>query len=260
MWVNDSVLTHAFELQKSHDLFELLVEKIYRKYLTPGDYAIDAGCNEGRHTLPLAAAVGSTGIVVGFEPIPYLAERLSNRKDLPQIHIYNKAISSAPGHTSFVLFPGRTGWSGLRRRSDASDLAAENIEVDVTTLDELPIREVSKLRFMKMDIEGGEFDALRGGKTLLIDRKPMVIFENGGGFAARTYGHTIQDWFAFFADIGYRVFDILGRPYTKEFWNGALAPWNSIAVAEGSDGDKFVEHILPDLVMKTMDECVSVRD
>jgi FkbM family methyltransferase len=249
------VVQRAFEIQKTHDLFEILIERIYKRILKPGDHAIDCGCNEGRHTLPLAQVVGPTGIVVGFEAIPLLARRLIEAKNLPQLRIYNKAVGEKEGNATFVLFPSRTGWSGLRPRPDAVDLERQTINVDVTIIDDLPFSQIANLGFIKMDIEGGEFHAMKGARRVLTLRKPVIVFENGGASAARVYKYTHEEWQEFLRSLGYRVYDILGRPYTTAFWNGALCPWNSIAVADGSVGARFAEQDLPDMVRATMDAC-----
>jgi len=48
--------------------YELMLEQIYRAALRPGDIAVDIGAHEGRHTLPMARAVGPSGSVFAFEP------------------------------------------------------------------------------------------------------------------------------------------------------------------------------------------------
>ena len=256
---DDPLCIRAFELQPDYDLFELLIEKIYEKFLKPGDCAIDGGCNTGRHTIPLANIVGLSGRVIGFEPIPILAKRLQAKMaELPQLQIHNKAISAAPGHSTFEVFPGRMGWSSLRTRSDAPDLDRQVIDVEVTTINSLPSSALAKLRFIKLDIEGAELDAMRGAKCTIALLKPMIIFENGGLSVAKRYGYPVdmEDWFGFFQSCGYVVFDIIGRPYTRSFWQALeRAPWNSIAVAEDSQGARFMQDEFPALLQATMSGC-----
>src|SRR2546430_9933511 len=43
-----------------------------RRFLRPGDVAIDIGAHTGDTTLPIALAVGATGRVLGLEPNPYV--------------------------------------------------------------------------------------------------------------------------------------------------------------------------------------------
>ena len=43
-----------------------------RRFLRPGDVAIDIGAHAGDTTLPIALAVGPTGMVLAFEPNPYV--------------------------------------------------------------------------------------------------------------------------------------------------------------------------------------------
>jgi hypothetical protein len=50
------------------------------------------------------------------------------------------------------------------------------------------------VRFVKMDLEGGEFHALQGATSILRDR-PLVILENGRESAANLYRYTSEHWF-----------------------------------------------------------------
>ena len=43
-----------------------------RKFLSPGDVAIDIGAHEGDSTVPIALAVGRTGCVLALEPNEYV--------------------------------------------------------------------------------------------------------------------------------------------------------------------------------------------
>jgi hypothetical protein len=93
---------------------------------------------------------------------------------------------------------GNLGFSGLQQRRDLpGDLVStvDVIDVPVATLDSLLADRRQRVRFVKMDLEGGEFHALQGATSILCDR-PMVIFENGRERSANLYGYTSNDWFS----------------------------------------------------------------
>jgi predicted methyltransferase len=50
--------------------YQSMPEAVCRAALRPGDIAVDIGANVGRHTLPVARAVGSSGKVIAFKPLP----------------------------------------------------------------------------------------------------------------------------------------------------------------------------------------------
>src|SRR5438128_1604638 len=53
-----------------------------RRFLRPGDVAIDIGAHTGDTTLPIALAVGATGRVLGLEPNPYVFPVLERNASL----------------------------------------------------------------------------------------------------------------------------------------------------------------------------------
>src|SRR5439155_8139011 len=57
------------------------------------------------------------------------------------------------------------------------------MNVAITTLDQ-EIREVGVPSFVKMDIEGGEFEALSGANNLLDRHRPLIVSELNGWTAA----------------------------------------------------------------------------
>src|SRR2546428_685326 len=53
-----------------------------RRFLRPGDVAIDIGAHTGDTTIPIALAVGATGRVLGLEPNPYVFPVLERNASL----------------------------------------------------------------------------------------------------------------------------------------------------------------------------------
>ena len=74
--MTDSLVQRLFHANKLADLFEIIIQEIYSDILISGDIAVDGGANFGKHLFAIAHAVGSTGKVIAFEPIPELVEKL----------------------------------------------------------------------------------------------------------------------------------------------------------------------------------------
>ena len=64
------------------------------------------------------------------------------------------------------------------------------MNVAITTLDQ-EIQEVGVPAFVKMDIEGGEFDALSGAIDILGRHRPLIVSELNGWTAANPTGTEI---------------------------------------------------------------------
>jgi FkbM family methyltransferase len=152
--------------------YESMLEAVYRAALQPGDVAVDIGAHVGRHTFPIARAVGPAGKVFAFEPLPTVYADLcrsvetarSAERDLAAIVIHNLALGEEEGEAKFVFVPDFPEYSGFRKRTyhDGS-VRKETIDVRVRRLDSFRA-ELGKVQFIKIDAEGGELTIQRGAR------------------------------------------------------------------------------------------------
>lgn len=220
--------------------YESMLEAVYRAALRPGDIAIDIGAHVGRHTLPIARAVGPAGKVFAFEPLPAayaeLRRKVENAQgsggELAAIITHNVALGEEEGEAKFVFVPDFPEYSGFRERTYHDDsLRRETIDVRVLRLDSYRA-EFGTVRFVKIDAEGGELTILRGGVTLIGESVPIVSFELGNG-SLTNYPYTAADYFDFFAELGYTLFSIFGIPLSRDEFISAADEqffWDYIAV------------------------------
>jgi hypothetical protein len=136
----------------------------------------------------------------------------------------------------------------------------ELIDAESTTIDLLSEFELAGWRFCKLDLEGGEFFALRGARKSLARYHPMIVFENGLSAPAQVYGYSKEDFFAFFEGIGYRLYDLFGRPFTTAEWGLPNIPWEFIGVEDGSEDHVFIRSEFPDLLAKTTEATIRSVD
>jgi FkbM family methyltransferase len=166
----------------------------------PGMTVLDVGANIGYFALLMAKRVGLGGKVHAFEPNPTICAKLRENVALnPECNdgrmaIHEVALGATTGDAEFFCpIEGHEGVGGLRDTNRAPLSMA--IHVTVRTLDSFVESEkFTRLDFIKMDIEGGELDALRGGERTLRDFRPKLLFE---AFEPNTEPY------------GYRVFEIL---------------------------------------------------
>lgn len=224
---------HFLNNPRVGELFERITRSLYETVLAPGDATIDVGANYGLHTCPMAQVVGPTGRVLAFEPIPAVADSLQQRisHECPAgvVDLQRVALANRTGTADFHCVEADYGYSGLQAKNYPFEPRKKLIKVQVDKLDQrvdgLSGRPVG---FIKLDIEGGEFDALRGGEVLLRRDRPLIVFENAKGEAARNYGYTKEDFFAFFGSLDYDLRDILGCPLLPEHWQ-YVGPWYTVA-------------------------------
>lgn len=232
--------------------YEHIIEALYGTVLCAGDTCIDGGVNRGQHTFNMSNLVGTSGLVIGFEALPCLANSINQRiarEGIGNIKIIAKAIGNFAGSTAFTQVVDADGYSGIRQRTGIPLdylASARVLEVPCTTID----LELDRLggtcavpRFIKLDLEGGELHALMGARQLLARKQTLVVFENGCQESAAVYGYSRGEWFDFMASIDYRVFDLFGRPFGPSDWSRHEIPWYFIAVpAAKADWLHFIDH------------------
>ncbi len=160
------------------------------------------------------------GTHLAIEPSPQKAARL--RKNFPQVEIIEAAVSDEPGRAEFFDDTDRPGFSGLQ--APQGDDAVTMYDVSVVTLDDrFGDRSVD---FIKIDVEGAELPALRGGTGLLSAQQPSVLFECGLDDQLERFGYERVDLFDFLVGQGYEVYSMIdfcfGRsPMTRDSFRKA---------------------------------------
>ena len=157
--------------------FEIAETRFVEQYLQPGMTVLDIGAHHGYYSLLASASVGKSGKVVAFEPS--VRERGKLRHHLELNHCENVtveefAVGANDGRAEFFVVQGiETGCNSLRppigaERTKKSDVAIKCL--DAYTAE----HGLSEIDFIKMDVEGGELEVLRGAERLL-ERKPRPV-------------------------------------------------------------------------------------
>jgi FkbM family methyltransferase len=166
-----------------------LVEQ-FRGHVHPGDLVVDAGAYIGEHTMQLARLVGPTGQVVAFEPQLRIYEELLVNLDLN--HIDNvRAEFAALGNAN-----QRVSMNVAKdTNAGATRVGAGGNRVELRTLDSYRL---DKVAFMKIDVEGFEYQLLEGARATIARDHPVLVIEIWGQNQAHVlpllaqYGYHMQ--------------------------------------------------------------------
>jgi len=216
--------------------YEAMLESFYSRLPLSGAEVIDIGAHSGRHTVPLSNLVGIKGTCHAFEPIPVirwaLCDRLA-RNGSNNTVVLPFALSDRAGTTNFNFVPNLPEESGLKKRHtyNAPPAAFEQIPVKVARLDDV-IPAAAAVRFIKIDVEGGELDVLRGACRVLDGQRPIVAFECGAS-SFLGYHDSPDAIFEIFTSRKYEVFSITGvrMPDVETFRKATFAQafWDYVA-------------------------------
>jgi FkbM family methyltransferase len=147
------------------------------RYVKPGTVVYDLGANYGMHTLLLGKLVGPAGRVYAFEPNPKIRAALEEHislNHLAGVEAVPHAVCDRVGTADFDDAGSATGHlvSGTNRAS------ATTYQVTTTTLDQFVLKDNhAPPDFIKIDIEGAESAALRGGRETIARYRPVLLIE-----------------------------------------------------------------------------------
>jgi FkbM family methyltransferase len=187
-------------------LFDPIVIDLVARYAKPGSVALDAGAHMGYLTLNLARAVGPTGQVHSFEPDPRLIERVVEHarvNGMDWVKVNQVAVSERSESGVTLQLPTQVGFASLREEVWDADRA---IQVDAVSLDDYVQREgidPASISFIKLDVEGLEFEALRGLDDTLRRSSASVLVEYIPA-RMRGLGQDPDELLAYMLERGYR--------------------------------------------------------
>jgi FkbM family methyltransferase len=154
--------------------YELETQTRITKELKRGEVFYDVGANVGFYSL-LAAVLTEPGLVYAFEPLPanlVFLKRHLELNNMQEVNVFEVAISDEVGTACFEAEKSRA-MGKLQGRGD--------LQVSTSTLDALVSDgKIIPPNFIKMDIEGSEFDALIGAKVCFARYRPKLYLSTHG--------------------------------------------------------------------------------
>ena len=183
------------------------------RLLTPGMTFLDIGAHQGIFSVVAAAKLARCGRVIAFEPSPNQSARLTlhfrwNGLRPPGSRVEHLALGAYCGEQRFfeVEHGGDTSRNGLR--APQSEDAVYEIATPVMTLDQYADwRGLSRIDVVKIDVEGGELDLLRGASAALVRHRPILICELLDA-ATAPWGYPARDIAGGVSDLQYEWFDV----------------------------------------------------
>lgn len=167
--------------------------------LCPQDgVVVDIGGNVGTTTLAFAQCV-PRGRVHVFEPSPSMLPWLRRNLELSRLQnvtVHPFGLADAPSRGRLqVAVAGNPGSAFVAADDGKDDAVVLAPAIEVRRLDDA-LADLSRLDFVKIDVEGLELRVLRGAEGLLKRHRPAVLFEVNEQALRRggTSGKEVCDW------------------------------------------------------------------
>ncbi len=179
-------------------------------FLKTGDFCIDIGAHTGDTALPMALAVGASGLVLALEPNPYVFHVLNKNAHLnPETTMIQPAMVAATPEDMDTEFNysdsgfcngGRHEGISKWKHGHAFTLTVTGVRLS-DFLKKRYLHRLNRLKFIKIDAEGYDLSILLSMDDIIRRYRPCVKTE--------IYGKTGMDYrrkmYNYFTDHNYLV-------------------------------------------------------
>jgi FkbM family methyltransferase len=199
--------------------FENPQRRFVERFLQPGMTVLDLGAHHGFYTLVASKRVGARGKVISFEPSP--RERRALRLHLllnrcRNVEVEELALGDEDTESDlFVVEDYASGCNSLRRPDVQA--STSTLRVRVSCLDSwLAKRDIGRVDFIKLDVEGAELNVLKGASRLLQREPRPVILAEVQDVRTLPWGYRARDIIDHLVNRGYKWFGLSDGGYVED--------------------------------------------
>jgi len=198
----------------TNDVFEPYTTEVIKQNISNGDLVMDIGANIGYFTLIMAKGIKENGKVFSFEPEPKNFELLKKNVEInnySNVILEKKAIGNKTGIAKLYLADRKNNifHSGMHRifRSDLVSQISNPVSINIIKLDDYlqDLKSIKKIRLIKIDVEGAEFDVLKGMSKILDENKGIKIVMEFSSENLEDYGSNPSDVMDFLINKGFKL-------------------------------------------------------
>jgi len=156
--------------------------KFVKKIIKNDDVIFDIGANIGYYVLIESSLIGNKGKIFAIEPEPNNFKNLKKNVQLNKrknIEFFNVAVADKEGFMDLNI-SSYSNMHTLYHNKKSKEFVHNKIigkkKVKVTTLDSICKKYGVRPNFVRMDVQGGEFNIIKGMKNVLKQKNPLKIF------------------------------------------------------------------------------------
>lgn len=230
----------ARKIYKRGSLDPEYMQHILKIQFKDDDIILDIGANMGWFSVVIGSKVPLKIKIFSFEPelvnFELLKKNVANNS-VQCVEPINKAVAEKSGvSTLFLYHPKNTGRHSLL---DINPETGKSIQIETIQLDEfLADRKIAfeRVKFVKIDIEGYEFFALKGGMKLL-EHLPYMFLEFSPA-SIKKGGQSPADFIRWLQQFKFKFYNLDGGKATAfdlEYLTKTEKTENLFMVKEGHD-------------------------
>jgi FkbM family methyltransferase len=180
-------------------------------FVRQGDWVIDVGAHIGSFSVPLGQAVGPTGRVFAFEPVPenfeLLCQNVAQSGLVDVVTPVNAVVTRSHSVLRMRRNPENTGDVSFWH-SDGEEVSGVQ-QIGLDSWWQGCRNKDRRVDLIKIDVEGMEYDVLCSGEKLIASHKPLVVFEVRAGGSVAPYSDPLSLALAKMGDfLAYRGYDL----------------------------------------------------
>ncbi|MFC2494678.1 MAG: FkbM family methyltransferase [Candidatus Absconditicoccaceae bacterium] len=173
-----------------------------------GSVFLDIGANIGYYSLIASKKVGLDGRVIAFEPVKKNYEALLKNieiNSITNVSVFNFGLGNKEETSKIHLIDSDSGKSSIM-----VDYQGDIEQIQMKKFDDLDLDfDKSKVQFIKIDVEGYEFEVLKGMRNLLQENRTLEIMMEFSPEYYKEFGkdYTVQ-FIDFIYELGFNAFDV----------------------------------------------------
>lgn len=171
----------------SGDKYDFLNFEVIHELVIPGSVCFDIGANIGVYSVVFSKLSNHSENIHSFEPVDHIRSKLLVNARVNGFHHLNvNDFALGEAETIIDMYQVkkgvfRSGTSSFVKNEAVDAIGSEKFEikpVKVSTLDGyVEEKSISKIDFIKIDVEGFEWNVLQGGSHSLEHLRPAILME-----------------------------------------------------------------------------------
>ena len=178
--------------------WEPFLHEVFERYITQDSVVIEGGCHIGTHSVRLAQLAKK---VLCFEPLEsslnILEENLYANHCRGRVELFQKGLSDTISDASFA-YVNKDNIGGAVMGQDKG-------QISLVTIDSLNL---DQLDFIKLDIEGFEEKAIRGGLETIKRCRPIIAVECWDDYPNASLEHASKVYQFLISEYDYRIIQL----------------------------------------------------